>query len=290
MTPIVPTPTPTPGETPLDVAAENQAAVTSNSANTAESQAIGTAEEIAATVLPIAAGAVAIAEPELAPVLAVAVPIAETELEAQPSEQAASTNPISSLLAGTAATLVKSKLPLILALLLGIWSFGHAEMLPVMPISNGGISVMAESGLDRAWGFIVTIAPYVVTILSGLIVLGKAIQPAAAARSPVLGHLLMVGDGFADSLYALLTSKAGLAEDVANDTKSAALASLLTALHSAPTGADMVKQALAHIPSADADAIKAIVPTLPVLLQAYVGNAPVAAPAPVIVESVAPKA
>lgn len=108
--------------------------------------------------------------------------------------------------------------------------------------------------------------PVVIIVLGAILAAGKVIAPEVAARNPHLGAIVDFWDTIVDTIYNLLTSKAGLAEDVATLSKSDALQSVVAAIHKIegnPGAAGLINAVLATLPSADADEVRSILSDLP---------------------------
>lgn len=124
--------------------------------------------------------------------------------------------------------------------------------------------------------------PVIVIILGAVLAAAKVINPAVAAKNPHLGAVVSFWDTIVDTLYDMLTSKAGLAEDVTTLAQSNALKGLVTQLHTItaePIVAIAIQAAITKLPSADQDAVKAIIAPLPVPLTfTAVSNAPAKSP------------
>jgi hypothetical protein len=97
------------------------------------------------------------------------------------------------------------------------------------------------------------------------------VQPALARRSPAIGNAIALFDHVVDGIYWLLTSRAGLAEDAESEAHTQALTGLLSKLNQAaanPIVGAAIATAVAQLPAASQDAIKAVQADMPVFLQA----------------------
>lgn len=259
--------------TPLDIAAEAQAVQTASDAGAETKLVIGAAENLAAGVLPAVAAAAGALVPGAGPEIQAAAAIGAAELTSGPDAQAAAANVEAAAAVALGIQAADTELPkvtpapspvvpLVLLAILGL--FGS-----VYGADPGAGPVSASGALDRLWAVLVTIAPWVITALGAMLAAAKLIQPEVAAKNPHLGAIIAAWDTGVDALYSVLTSKAGLAEDAVTVAKAAGLTSLLTQVHAVtadPLVAPAIQAAIATLPSAEADVIKAIVNPLPKVL------------------------